>query len=77
MVDESPGCSEPERIGGPESASPEGRARNRRAKAVWTVTRWLMWLIRFGGVIATAWWQGHAEQLEKPSWPQREIAGGR
>jgi len=29
----------------------------------------------FGGVLATARWQGRIKQLEKPSLPQREIAG--
>ena len=28
-----------------------------------------------GGVVATARWQGYAEQLEKPSLSQREISG--
>jgi hypothetical protein len=28
-----------------------------------------------GGVVGAARWQGHAEQLEKPSSPQRETAG--
>jgi len=28
-----------------------------------------------GGVKPTAWWQGYAEQLEKPSSPRREIGG--
>ena len=30
-----------------------------------------------GGVVGAARWQGHAEQLEKPSSSQREIAGER
>jgi len=29
----------------------------------------------FGGVLATARWQGHIKQLEKPSSPQSEISG--
>src|SRR5215467_1169967 len=29
----------------------------------------------FGGVLATARWQGRIQQLEKPSSSQREIAG--
>ena len=33
-----------------------------------------MRLLHFGGVEATARWQGHAEQLEKPSSSRREIA---
>jgi hypothetical protein len=28
-----------------------------------------------GGVVATARWQGHAKQLEKPSSSRREIGG--
>jgi len=28
-----------------------------------------------GGVKPTAWWQGHAEQLERPSSSRREIGG--
>src|SRR5262249_17029124 len=28
------------------------------------------------GLVGTARWQGHAEQLEKPSSPRREIGGG-
>ena len=31
----------------------------------------------FGGVVGTARWQGHVEQLEKPSSSQREIGGAR
>ena len=34
-----------------------------------------MRLLHFGRVEATARWQGHAEQLEKPSSSRREIAG--
>jgi len=30
-----------------------------------------------GGVVGTARWQGHAEQLEKPSSSHREIGGAR
>jgi len=30
-----------------------------------------------GGVVATARWQGCAEQLEKPSSPRREIGGAK
>src|SRR5215467_14340452 len=29
----------------------------------------------FGGVLATARWQGRIKELEKPSSPQREISG--
>ena len=29
----------------------------------------------FGGVLATARWQGHIKQLEKPSSSRREISG--
>ena len=53
----------------------EGRARNRRAKAAWGAEIWPKRHLHFGGVEATARWQGHAEQLEKPSSSRREIAG--
>src|SRR5271157_1557399 len=56
-------------------SSPEGRAPNRRAKAAWGAEIRSMRLQHFGGVEATARWQGHAEQLEKPSSSRREIAG--
>ena len=36
-VSESPGRNESERTGGPESGSPGGRARVRRAKAAWVI----------------------------------------
>jgi hypothetical protein len=53
----------------------EGRARNRRAKAAWGAEIWPTRHLHLGGVEATARWQGHAEQLEKPSSSRREIAG--
>jgi hypothetical protein len=31
----------------------------------------------FGGVVGTARWQGHVEQLEKPSSPHQETGGER
>ena len=34
-------------------------------------------VIHSGGVVATARWQGHIEQLEKPSSSQGEITGAR
>jgi hypothetical protein len=36
MVSESLGRNESERTGDPEKPGPRGRARDRRAKAVWT-----------------------------------------
>ena len=76
-VSESPGRNESERTGGPESENPrrpspqpwgEGSMINR--KLIETVNH-------SGGVVATARWQGHAEQLEKPSSSRKEIFGAR
>jgi len=76
-VSESPGRNESERTGGPESENPrrlsshpwgEGSMGNR--KPIDTV-------IHSGGVVAAARWQGHTEQLEKPSSSQGEITGAR
>ena len=67
MVSESPGRNESERRGGPESEWPrrpslhpedEGSMMRRKLAAA---------ACHSGGVVATARWQGHAEQLEKPS----------
>ena len=49
----------------PQKSGEGSRAHRRLAEAVGTS----------GGVKPTAWWQGHAEQLEKPSSPRREIGG--
>src|SRR4029077_1832535 len=51
----------------------EGRARNRRGKATWGAEISPMRHLCLGGVEATARWQGHAKQLEKPSSSRREI----
>jgi hypothetical protein len=77
MVSESPGRNESERRGGPESErsrrpspQPEGEGsmmRRRLAEAT----------CHSGGVVATARWQGHAEQLEKPSSSRQEMGGAR
>jgi len=53
----------------------EGRARIRRAKAAWVAEIWPIRLSHLSGVEATARWQGHAKQLEKPSSPRGEITG--
>jgi len=58
-------------------SEPEGRARNWRAKAAWGAEIWPMRHLDLGGVEATARWQGHAKQLEKPSSSRREITGAR
>jgi hypothetical protein len=71
---ESPGRNASERRRGlemlPRRPSPQksgegNRAYRRLTDAVRTS----------GGVKPTAWWQGYAEQLEKPSSPRREIGG--
>ena len=66
-VIESPGRNVSKRTGGPESENPrrpspqpwgEGSMGNRKLIDAVTYS---------GGVVATARWQGHTEQLEKPS----------
>jgi hypothetical protein len=71
MVSESPGRNESEPRGSLERHNPKAepftlgrRQHDRRA-------------CHFGGVVGTARWQGHAEQLEKPSSSRREIGGAR
>src|SRR3974377_1752884 len=53
----------------------EGRARNRRVKEEWGADICPTAHHHLGGVEATARWQGHAEQLEKPSSSRGEITG--
>ena len=49
----------------PQKSGEGSRTRRRLAEAERTS----------GGVKPTAWWQGYAKQLEKPSSPRREIGG--
>jgi len=77
MVSESPGrnASEPR----------SGLAKKiiRRPSPLWSGEGSMTWrrlteaACHFGGVVGTARWQGHVEQLEKPSSPHREIGGAR
>ncbi len=72
---ELPGRNVSERRGGPENASPGGRACACHAKAAGTVAVWLTRRLPSGGVRATARWPGHVRQLEKSSSSRREIGG--
>jgi hypothetical protein len=61
----------------PKGRSPGGRARNREGEGSRVRRRLAEAVNHSGGVIATARWQGPAEQLEKPSSPRGEIPGAR
>jgi hypothetical protein len=75
---ELPGCSGSERTGGPESEEPRRPSPQPEGRRLHGgVERWLRRLAHSGGVGATAWRQGHTEQLEKPSSPRCEIGGAR
>ncbi len=63
--------------GAPKVRSPRGRACNRKGEGSMGRRTLADAADHSGGVGATAWGQGHAEQLEKPSASQREIAGAR
>jgi hypothetical protein len=61
----------------PKVIAPEAEPATVKVKAAWGVVGWLTRLTHSGGVGATAWGQGHAEQLEKPSASHCEIGGAR
>ena len=61
----------------PQVRSPGGRAGNREGEGSMARRTLPDAAEHSGGVGATAWGQGHAEQLEKPSASQRESAGAR
>lgn len=61
----------------PQVSSPGGRTCNRKGEGSMGRRTLADATDHSGGVGATAWGQGHAEQLEKPSASQREIAGAR
>src|SRR5262249_48824144 len=78
MVDESPGRNTSERRGGPESAGPGGRARNRRAKAARTaaarLTRRLApagWERRHGDPGTSSHWRSPPRPAAKAAEPGR------
>ena len=61
----------------PKVSSPRGRACNRKGEGSMGRRRLAEAADHSGGVGATAWGQGHAKQLEKPSASRREIGGAR
>ena len=61
----------------PNVRSPGGRACNREGEGRRGRRSLADAAVRSGGVGATAWGQGHAKQLEKPSSSPRENGGAR
>ena len=61
----------------PKVSSPRGRACNRKGEGSMGRRRLADAADHSGGVGATAWRQGHAKQLEKPSSSHRETGGAR
>src|SRR5215831_6873437 len=61
----------------PKVSSPRGRACNREGEGSMGRRTLADAADHSGGVGATAWEQGHAEQLEKPSSSHRETGGAR
>src|SRR2546426_158681 len=57
--------------------SPGGRACNREGEGSMGRRSLADAAVHSGGVGATAWGQGHAKQLEKPSASRREIGGSK
>src|SRR6516162_8254777 len=62
---------------GLEKGSPEGPSLPPKGEGSMSSRILTDTAVHLGGVEATARWQGHAEQLEKPSSSQREISGAR
>ena len=61
----------------PKVSSPRGRACNRKGEGSMGRRRLADAADHSGGVGATAWGQGHAKQLERPSASRREIGGSK
>ena len=61
----------------PKVSSPGGRACNRKGEGSMARRTLADAVDHSGGVGATARWQGHAKQLEKPSSSRRENGGAR
>jgi len=76
-VSESPGRNESERTGGPESENPWRPSPQPWGEGSMVGRNLIDTVNHSGGVVATARWQGHAEQLEKPSSSRKEIFGAR
>ena len=74
---EFPGRSASERTGGPESEQPQRPSLQLKGEGSMGRRRLADAADHSGGVGATAWRQGHAEQLEKPSSSHRETGGAR
>ena len=77
LVSESPGRNESERKGGPESEKPRRPSPHPEGEGSMERRRLAEATCHSGGVVATARWQGHAKQLEKPSSSRQEIGGAR
>src|SRR5439155_22737181 len=75
--DEYPRPSVSKRTGGAESDSAGDRACNREGEGSMARRRMADAAEHSGGVGATAWGQGHAKQLERPSASRREIGGSK
>ena len=72
---ESPGRNESERVGGLENEEIRGPSLQPKGEGSMGWRTLTEAPEHSGGVLATAWWQGCAKQLEKPSSSRREIGG--
>ena len=75
MVSKSSGRNESEPIGGLENEKPRRPSPHFKGEGSMAWRRLAEALGHSGGVLGAARWQGHAEQLEKPSSSRREIGG--
>jgi len=76
MVSESPGRNISEPSGGLDrKLKSGGRALCCGAKAAWQAADWPTRRATPAGWLGAARWQGHVQQLEKPSSSHREISG--
>jgi hypothetical protein len=74
---ESPGRNKSERASGLENEWIRGPSLQLKGEGSMGCRNLTDAAPHLGGVEATARWQGHAEQLEKPSSSRREITGAR
>src|SRR6516162_1276308 len=74
---ESPGRNKSERASGLENEWIRGPSLQLKGEGSMGCRKLTDAAPHLGGVEATARWQGHAEQLEKPSSSRREITGAR
>jgi hypothetical protein len=75
MVSESSGRNESERRNGLENVAPEAELSLAGRRQHGPLQPGRCNGLHSGGVLATARWQGHAEQLERPSSSRGEICG--